>query len=294
MHRQLQELSALMQLHRLTDADFIAPGVTGSCAPVLFGGQIIGQGLAAAQATVPRARCACSLHAHFLHPGDPRVNLKFHVRNVADGLEVSTRHTVGTQDGKKVVEMFCAFQRASTGLNHQSPMPEVPDPDALEDPRVRGSHESSNSHKRYLSPAVDGYVFRTIESPSTYNDAETGSASIPNRRFWLRTCDLLPDNLAIHLCLLAYVSDFNLLHTATLEPAGVGALVAPDGMIATLSHSMWLHMPARVDDWLLHSMWSPRAFGGRALVCSHIYTKDGRLVATTSQEGLIRTFPRSQ
>ncbi len=126
------------------------------------------------------------------------------------------------------------------------------------------------------------FEFRVVETP----DFAHPSPGEPRQHVWFRAVGALPDDPELHRCLLAYVSDYHLIGTA-LRPHGL-SMASPGLVVASIDHAMWFHHAARVDDWLLYAMDSPSASGSRGLARASLFTRDGLLIASTAQEGLMR------
>lgn len=254
----------------------------------VFGGQVLGQGLSAATQTVPPDRHVHSLHAYFLRPGDVLRPIVYDVDRIRDGHSFTTRRVVAIQAGRPILNMSCSFQIDEAGFEHQDAMPDVAAPESL--PRER---DRALALRDRLPPAMLERI--TAERPFDIRttDPDTDpfrpSPRPPRRMAWMRTIAPLPDVPALHRYLLAYVSDFAFVGSALL-PHGVSWLT-PGMQIASIDHVIWFHRPLRCDDWLLHVMDSPSAQGARGFVRGQVFTRDGRLVASTSQEGLIRRRP---
>jgi acyl-CoA thioesterase-2 len=251
----------------------------------VFGGQVLGQALSAAARTVPVDRQVHSLHAYFLRPGDVTRPIVYDVDRIRDGTSFTTRRVVAIQAGRPIFNMSASFQLTESGFEHQEPMPEAPPPEALPTEQERAARLADR-----LSPAINrrATAERAFEMRSTDPDGDPFRPSPrPARRMvWLRTVGQLPDDPALHRHLLAYASDFSFVTTALL-PHGVSWL-SPGMQIASLDHVMYFHQPLRCDEWLLYVIESPAAHGARGLVRGSFFTRDGRLVASTVQEGLIR------
>ena len=251
----------------------------------VFGGQVLGQALSAATQTVPADRHVHSLHAYFLRPGDVKHPIVYDVDRIRDGHSFTTRRVVAIQAGRPIFNMSCSFQVEEAGFEHQDAMPEVAPPDSLPSERDRAMG---------LAAKLPRAVFERITAERPFDvrttDPETDpfqpAPRAPRRMAWLRTIAPLPDPPALHHSLLAYVSDFAFVGSALL-PHGVSWLT-PGMQIASIDHVLWFHRPFRCDDWLLHSMESPAARGARGLVRGQVFTRDGQLVASTAQEGLMR------
>jgi acyl-CoA thioesterase-2 len=254
----------------------------------VFGGQVLGQALSAAAQTVEPDRAAHSLHAYFLRPGDVAKPIVYDVDRIRDGSSFTTRRVVAIQGGHAIFNLAASFQKPEEGLEHQDAMPDVPPPESLPTEQERNAPFADK-----LPPAIRAFAIgeRPFELRPTDAPADPfhPGPQEPSRAVWLRTAGRLPDTPQVHQSLLAYASDFSFIGTA-LRPHGVTWLGR--GMqVASLDHVMWFHQPFRADEWLLHVMDSPAAHGSRGLVRGRVFTRDGRLVASTAQEGLIRKRP---
>jgi acyl-CoA thioesterase-2 len=241
----------------------------------VFGGQVAGQALMAAQRTVEDSRPAHSLHAFFLRPGDPTTPIIYQVERARDGRSFSTRRVVGIQHGRPIFTMSASFQAVEPGLDHQDPMPEAPDPESLPtiEDRLRASDVPWPQFWREFSSLDVRHVTRANS----------------HTQVWLRTAAPLPDDPLLHVCVLAYASDLTLLHSS-LAPHGYSG--TPPIQMASLDHAMWFHRPFRADSWLLYDQHSPSASGARGLATGRLFSQGGALIASVVQEGLIR--PMSQ
>ncbi len=251
----------------------------------VYGGQVLGQALSAATQTVVKDRHVHSFNAYFLRPGDVSKPIIYDVDRIRDGSSFTTRRVVAIQNGEAIFNLAASFQRIEPGFEHQDEMPESPDPELLptEQERLKPFADKLPEMLRKRAMAERSFEMRTIEAD---DDPIAPSPMPAQRRVWLKANGTLAEEPSLHRYLLAYISDFSLLATALL-PHGVTWLT--HGMqVASLDHVMWFHQPFRVDEWLLHVMDSPKAHGGRGLVRGRVFTKDGRLVASTAQEGLIR------
>jgi len=286
MHPGLAELLRLLELERLEINIF--RGVSRDIgSPQVFGGQVLGQGLRAAYGTVDPDRIAHSLHAYFLRRGDFNAPIVYFVDRSRDGASFTSRRVTAIQHGEQIFHMSASFQTMQAGLEHQIAMPDVPPPEALResDPVPKSTLEALPEHTRRLYTTARPFEFRMVEriDPSLPKNAP------PVQHIWMRAIDRLPDDDVLHRCLLAYVSDFYLLNTATLPHAVL--LASSKRFFASIDHAMWLHWPLRVDDWFLCSYDSPSAAGSRGFSRGSVFTRDGRLVASTAQEGLMRLSP---
>jgi acyl-CoA thioesterase-2 len=251
----------------------------------VYGGQVLGQALSAAVQTVPAERAVHSLQAYFLRPGDVTKPVVYEVDRIRDGGSFTTRRVVAVQSGHAIFNLAASFQKHEDGFEHQDEMPDVLGPESLPSDQepLAARIDSLPPALRLRALADRPFEMRIADEA---DDPLKPSRRPPRRRIWFRTVAPLPDDDALHRYLLAYASDYAFLTTALL-PHGVNWWTA--GMqVASLDHVMWFHRPFRVDDWLLHVMEGPAAYGARGLVRGRIFARDGRLVASTSQEGLIR------
>jgi acyl-CoA thioesterase-2 len=246
--------------------------------PNLFGGQVLGQALIAAARTVEPERSAHSFHAYFLRPGDAKAPIVYQVNCIRDGGSFTTRHITAIQHGRPIFDMSASFQLPEAGFEHQDSMPaDVPPPGDLKSQQEL--HADNNG--RLPDTLV---VSRPVEIRPVIPSA--GDREAARSRSWFRSIEPMPADPRMHQALLAYASDFELLATALL-PHSVSPM---RGEIfgASLDHALWIHRPFRIDDWLLYDRHSPNACNGRGLGWGKIYSRDGRLVASVAQEGLIR------
>jgi acyl-CoA thioesterase II len=257
----------------------------------VFGGQVIGQALVAACRTVEdvTARPPHSLHAYFLLGGDPKVPIIYEVDRIRDGKSFTTRNVKAIQHGRAIFSMSVSFHVSEPGLNHQVKMPEVPKPDELP-----GEEElKERIYPRLPEPARRYYEReRPIEFRPVEFSRYLGEKS-ENGRFdiWIRATGRLPDEPAIHQCVLAYASDMMLLDAA-LIPHG-RSVFSEDIMAASLDHALWFHRPFRADEWLLYAQDSPSLADSRGFSRGLIFASDGTLVASVAQEGLLRQRRRN-
>jgi acyl-CoA thioesterase-2 len=280
----LADLLHLLELERIEDNIFRGESrdIGGDR---VFGGQVLGQALTAASYTAG-LRQVHSLHAYFLLPGDVSAPIVYEVDIARDGKSFSTRRVVAIQHGRPIFNMAASFQTPEQGLEHSDAMPDVPGPEGLTDVRElpREIFERVPDKLRRFLMHERPFEFRLVEP---YQVAPPVVAA-PRRHLWIKTIGPLPDNADLHRNVLAYVSDYQLLVTA-IRPHGID-YTAGNVQLATLDHAMWFHRPCRVDEWLLYAMESPSASGGRGLGLGRIFTRDGRLVASTAQEGVIRVW----
>lgn len=279
----LTELIDLLQLERLEDNLFRGQSRDIGTRYV-FGGQVLGQALSAAQQTVDPARAAHSLHAYFLRAGDVDAPIIYNVMRARDGQSFSARLVEAIQHGKPILECAVSFQIDESGFEHQSSMPEVPRPEELEPPPSLPAAEMAKlppKLQRWLSNAGP-FEFRFVWPRDEVHPAKRP----PYQHIWFRLTHPIDAAPAMHRAMLAYASDFHLIGTALL-PHGVSYLT-PGLQMASLDHALWFHRPFRVDEWLLYSCESPTAQGARGLVRGQLFDATGRLVASSAQEGLLR------
>jgi acyl-CoA thioesterase-2 len=255
----------------------------------VYGGQVLGQALSAAVQTVPADRHVHSLHGYFLRPGAVDRPIIYEVDRSRDGGTFTTRRVVAIQNGEPIFTLAASFQIDEEGFVHQDPMPDAPAPETVPTQQERAAQYADKLPEflRAQALAQRPFEMRPIEDASNPLKPEPRP---PQRMFWIKATGELADDPALHRYLLAYASDFAFLTTAML-PHAVSWLT-PGMQVASLDHAMWFHQDVRVDEWLLHVVDSPKAHGGRGLVRGRVFTRDGRLVASTAQEGLIRRRPR--
>ncbi|TMN90053.1 acyl-CoA thioesterase II [Pseudoalteromonas phenolica] len=252
--------------------------------PQVFGGQVMGQALSAAKYTLPADRYVNSLHSYFLRPGDASKPIVYDVETIRDGRSFSTRRVCAIQYGKPIFYMTASFQGDEEGLSHQTEMPDVPAPETL-----KSSLEFYQEHADLIPEQLRNKF--TCEMPIEMRPVNFQNPFKPKsteakRHVWFRANGTMPDDRRIHNYLLAYASDFEFLPTA-LQSHGLSFL-QPNMQVATIDHAMWFHRPFRMDEWLLYSVDSPSASGGRGLVRGQFFNRQGELVASTIQEGVMR------
>lgn len=250
----------------------------------VFGGQVIAQALMAAQRCVEIDRRVHSLHAYFVRPGDPSVPIIFQVERTRDGSSFTTRRVVAVQHGKTIFAMSCSFQVEEPGYDHQMTIPKVPQPEEL-----MGENEFREIFLAQAPETVKRYWGRErpIEiRPVSLTHYISDEKLEPNAHIWVRTTGPVPDDHHYQSAVLAYLSDMTLLDTS-LYPHGT-SIFNPEIQPASLDHAMWFHRPSRLDDWLLYTQDSPSASGARGMTRGSIYGRDGTLIASVAQEGLIR------
>jgi acyl-CoA thioesterase-2 len=250
----------------------------------VFGGQVAGQALVAAGRTVPVDREVHSLHAYFIRAGDPRVPIVYETERVRDGRSFTTRRVLAIQHGEAIFSLSASFQLPQDGLEHSELAPaDVPDPESLPD---LGQRVVNGRGAGWMGSIPRPLDIRFVDEP-VWSDAREGASDAP-MRVWMRADGALPADRLLHVCLLTYASDLTLLGSVVARHDLQGATM----QMASLDHAMWFHRPFRADEWLLYTCYSPTASGSRGLATGRFTTRDGRLVATTVQEGLVR-LPRS-
>ncbi len=280
-------LDGLVQLLDLEQLEVnLFRGVSPPQSPTrVFGGQVAGQALVAAGRTVPDDRAVHSLHAYFIRPGDPRVPIVYEAERVRDGRSFTTRRVLAIQHGEAIFSLSASFQLPQDGLEHSQPPPaDVPAPDTLP---TLGERIAGGDGAGWLARTPRPIDMRFVDEPVW--SSRRGGASDDPVRVWMRADGTLPDDRLLHVCLLTYASDMTLLGSVVARHD----LDSGDLQMASLDHAMWFHRPFRADEWLLYTCYSPTASGSRGLATGHFTTEDGRLVATTVQEGLVR-LPRTR
>lgn len=280
--------SALDRLVELLDLEEIEVNIFRGRSPQedrqrVFGGQVAGQALVAAGRTVERGQVH-SLHAYFLRPGDPTIPILYEVDRIRDGRSFTTRRVVAIQHGRAIFHLSASFQKPERGLEHQVSMPDAPDPESLP-----GFEERSRALSERLPEGSEGWLER--ERPIDVRYVDPVDVFAPEKRpprqlVWIKADGRLPDEPLLHQCVAAYASDMTLIDTALLPHA----ISWPDPRLisASLDHAMWFHRSFRADDWLLYAQESSSASGARGFSLGRLYARDGELVASVAQEGLIR------
>ena len=279
----LADLVELLGLERIEDTLFRGRSEDLGWG-ALYGGQVLGQALSAAEQTVPEDRAVHSLHAYFLRKGDPARPVIYDVDCIRDGRSFTTRRVVAIQHGKAILNAACSFQTEEVGFDHQDPNPEAEGPDGVE--------SETDLYRRYAALIPEGPLktralsdkpieFRPIAPVNPLNPGKTE----PVRQVWFRATAPLGTDARVHRQLLTWASDSHFLTTA-MQPHGV-SWVTKGMQTASLDHTMYFHRPFRMDEWLLYDIESPSASNARGLVRGRFF-QDGRLVASTVQEGLIR------
>jgi len=281
----LDELVDLLDLERL-EADLFRGRQPATTLQRVFGGQVAGQALVAAGRTVAPDRPVHSLHSYFLRPGDPQVPIVYSVERTRDGRSFTTRRVVALQHGRTIFTLTASFAVVEDGPDHQDPMPAAPDPESLPPLHELLSDYADELGGWFVRPRpID---LRYVGKPPLVAIQEDGPQP-PSNDVWLRADGRLPDDPMLHACVLTYASDSTLLDSVLLpHRLAVGHGLSGGGSLASLDHAVWFHRPFRADDWLLYSQHSPSAHGARGLATGRIFSRDGQLVASVVQEGLVR------
>jgi acyl-CoA thioesterase-2 len=282
----VEELVALLTLERLEDNLFRGQS-RDIGTKYVFGGQVLGQALSAAQQTVEDSRSVHSVHAYFLRAGDIEAPIIYSVDRTRDGHSFSVRRVTAIQHGQPIFVFAASFQKTEPGVTHQFHMPEVPQPEDVAptvSPPPEVMEKLPAKMQRWLS-RMGPFEMRPIYPRDEVHPPKRP----PYQQVWLRLIDKVADAQELHRALLAYASDFYLLGTTTF-PHGI-SYYQPNVQMASLDHAMWFHRPFRVDDWLLYSLDSPTAQNARGLARGQFFTREGILVASVAQEGLIRILP---
>jgi len=252
----------------------------------VFGGQVLAQSLVAAIRTIAEDRVVHSMHGYFLRPGDATQPITFSVDRIHDGRSFSTRRTQAYQNGLPILSMIASFQVLDEGLDHQVAMPtDLPDPESL----PSAAETLAGIDHPVAADWAHGRAFDMRHVPSPIYFTVEG-AHVPHQAVWLKAKSRLPDDENLHRAALAYASDYSILESIM---RGHGIPWALPGLkAASLDHAMWFHRFARVDEWLLYVQESPNAVGGRGLSLGRIYSRDGVLIASVAQEGMVRVPSR--
>lgn len=282
MHDAIEELLRVLDLENLEHNLFRGRSPQAGWQRV-FGGQVIGQALVAANRTVEGRQCH-SLHGYFMRPGDPEVPIIYQVQRLRDGRSFATRLVNAIQHGEAIFAMLASYQVVEPGFEYAMQMPDVPKPEDLpEEAELRKLIEerAPEEIKRYFNRA------RPIElRPTDYAHYLTHDKLPPQQYIWVRATDALPQDVTVQQAALAYMSDMALLDTS-LFPHGL-SVFSNEVQSASLDHAMWFHRPFRVDEWLLYATDTPSSSGARGFNRGFLFDREGRLVASTAQEGLIR------
>jgi len=284
MSKALDVVVDLLNLEQIEVDIFRGRSPEGERRQRVFGGQVAGQALVAAGRTVPEDRPVHSLHAYFIRPGDPTVPLVYLVERVRDGRSFTTRRVSAVQHGKTIFTLSASFQHEEPGVEHADPMPDVPPPEEIT--------PTAERMEKLFGPAVHRYYggnpidIRHV-GPLTFEAERDPALRSSHNLVWLRADGDLPDDPLLHVCLMTYASDMTLLDSVLLAHGLSWADGHTSG--ASLDHAMWFHGRFRADRWLLYAQDSPVARGARGLARGEVYTREGELVVSVVQEGLIRT-----
>ena len=283
-------MSAVRQLLTILDLEQLEHNLFRGSSPQngwqrVFGGQVVGQALVAAERTVEnKERLTHSLHAYFLLAGDPKVPIIYEVDRIRDGGSFTTRRVTAIQHGRAIFSMAASFHKPEPGFDHQIAMPDVPAPEDLPSEKELRDRLFPN-----LPELVRAYWERDLPlelRPVDLSRFFAPPKTDPKQYLWIKTNSPLPDDYRLHQCALAYASDFSLLDTTLITHGRI--LFDPRLMLASLDHAVWFHRPFRADEWLLYTQDSPSAQQGRGFCRGSIFSRDGQLVASVAQEGLIR------
>ncbi|GAA0851969.1 acyl-CoA thioesterase II [Aliiglaciecola litoralis] len=277
-------LTSLLELERIEDSLFRGQSWDLGFR-ALFGGQVMGQALAAAQQTLPEGRVSHSFHSYFLLPGDANSPVIYDVETMRDGRSFSTRRVKAIQHGKTIFYLTASFQHPEEGLSHQfAQMPEVPPPEEVESDLAffEDSLDEISDRMREAIVYHKPLDVRTVQTIDLCHPQKED----PKRYIWMRAQELINGNINLNQAMLAYASDYHFLATS-LQPHGISVRNKQLRM-ATIDHAMWFHLPFHFDEWLLYSTESPFSGGARGLVRGQFFNQQGQLVASTMQEGLMR------
>ncbi|EFP97318.1 acyl-CoA thioesterase II [Vibrio caribbeanicus] len=283
MSKPLSDLLDLLQLEKLEQGLFRGQSENLGL-PQVYGGQVIGQALSAAHYTVEPDRAVHSFHSYFLYPGQLDKPIIYDVENLRDGRSFSTRRVKAIQNGRPIFYLTASYHGEAPGFEHQNAMPQVPGPENL------ASETELAADIADLLPEQLKHIIcseKPIETrPVVVVNPMQPEKVEPKQYLWIKANGAMPDNHLIHQYLLGYASDWGFLITA-LHPHGV-SLMTPKFQVATIDHSIWYHRPFKMDDWLLYAIESPTANNSRGLVRGEIFDRQGNLVASAIQEGVMR------
>ena len=283
MCSKLEELIHLLSLEKIEENIFRGKSQDLGFGNI-FGGQVLGQALSAASQTITEERNVHSLHGYFLRSGDPKQAIVYNVERLRDGKSFTTRRVVAIQKGRPIFSMSCSFQVNESGFEHQAQMPDIKGPDGITSDleryrEVQDRIPVSIREKLICDKPIE---IRQVNPINPFKPEKQN----PIKYAWFRAVGDMPDDQSVHHYMLAYASDFGLVSTS-LYPHG-HTFWEPHMQVASLDHAMWFHHEFRMDDWLLYVMESPSASKARGLNHGNIFSRDGKLVASTTQEGLIR------
>jgi len=282
----LSELRDLLSLEKIKDNNFIGQNYKTEWGRV-FGGQVLGQSLHAAYQTVPEDRIAHSMHGYFILGGNINVPINYQVDDIRDGKSFTTRRVIAYQKGKAIFIMAASFQLNQEGVNHQINMPNVLTPELLLTDLQQAIHLKKIDPERYeklLKSHPQVFEFRPIEKATFLKTRN----SLPKSHVWFKTKEKFNAKISFQHQLLAFASDYSLLLTSTLPHRE--KFFKKKIFYASLDHAIWFHRQFKIDEWLLYSMQSPSASNSRGFTLGSIFNKEGEMIASVSQEGLIRTY----
>ncbi|WP_375750547.1 acyl-CoA thioesterase II [Vibrio sp. HN007] len=283
MSRVLNELLELLKLEQLEKGLFRGQSEHLGL-PQVYGGQVLGQALSAARYTVDNDRTVHSFHSYFLYPGNPEKPIIYDVEKLRDGRSLSTRRVKAIQNGRPIFYLTASYHGATPGFEHQNTMPEIAEPE-----NFASESELAEQIADFLPDKIKEIFCgdKPIEvRPVNVVNPLKPVKTEPKQYLWIKANGQVPDNQLIHQYLMAYASDWGFLVTA-LHPHKV-TLMTPKFQVATIDHSMWFHRPFKMDEWLLYVIESPTASNSRGLVRGEIFDKEGNLVASAIQEGVMR------
>lgn len=251
----------------------------------VYGGQVLAQCISAAVETVDSDRILHSQHAYFLRPGNPAKPIRLEVEIARDGFSFSSRRVVALQDGKPILVSSLSFQKASQGDEYQPEAPDVPQPEDLPCERELAI-KAGSLHEDFMITTGTDLDFRVVEPI----DWDNPTPRDPELQIWVKTTGTVPgcqqEGRGLHQALLAYISDAFLIDVCMISHGH--HFMDPNLQVASLDHALWFHEDFRADEWLLHTVEAKHIGGGRGLASGNFYTREGKLVATTVQQGLIR------
>ncbi|MBC9224902.1 acyl-CoA thioesterase II [Aeromicrobium sp. 636] len=290
MPASVNELVDLLDVEQLEVNLFRGGQPENSRLKRVFGGQVAGQAVSAAQRTVTDGKQLHSLHVYFILGGDPSIPIIYDVESVRDGRSFATRRVSARQHGEVIFYMTASFQKDEAGWDHQDVLPPTPGPDEATSMLDLVQFISPDGTEQWQQE-WGGFDMRYVGDPRPEDDPSRQLQPVV-QRMWFRAAEQLPDDPQLHRAAFTYYSDFSLLGAA-LVPHGV-LISSPKVQPASLDHVVWFHRPFRADEWLLYDQTSPSASGARGLSTARVFKQDGTLVATVAQEGLIRPAKRPE
>ena len=282
MEQSLDEVLTQLHLERL-ELNLFRGFSPKENRPRVFGGQVLGQALSAAYRTVEGSVCH-SFHSYFLRGGDPSAPIIYEVDEARDGRSFASRRVTVVQHGKQIFNMAANFQKPEEGREHQIDMPDVPPPDDLPDEVALREKVADKVPEEWRATFLRRRPFEI--RPVNPNDLFEPKVLEPVQMVWFKTDPGMPEEISVNQAMLAYMSDTTLLGTC-LRPHGL-TYMNPKLQSASLDHAMWFYHPFKADEWLLYVQDSPASVGGRGMNFGHFFTREGKLVCSSAQEGLIR------